>query len=206
MANLPTPRSKEFKSWQLDKMPIDASWTLNSADVERLNERTIRVHVSVINRVHQMNLKSHKNEDKSLTIWHDPTPRVVKPLNPLFQELLDTQQRYNVLKAEIQFKHSQEPSINASEELRLFGEAEDKINSILAALRQRQETWTRKNHGGRVAQPLGVILNRLGITREIWDLQTPNEKVRRWIAEEVKIKQEQLAQVNVTAITVPKID
>lgn len=207
MGNRPTMRSKQFKDWQLDKMPLNASFVLSQFEVEMLTDQAIRAHVSVINRVYHINLKAHRNEDRSMIIWHDPKPRVIKPMNPLFQDLLDTQQEYERIKAETKRKLTAHPPENAAKDLQLYGELEDKINDIIAALKQKQETWTRKNRGGMIRQPLDVVLNRLHITKEIWDLIPRGEQTRRWIAEEVKIKMEQqAAQATVTAITVPKID
>jgi hypothetical protein len=190
MPNSPTQRSTELKFLQLHKMPTGEHWNFLVSDVERLNEKAIRIHVSQLNRQHHTNLKCHKNEDKTLTVWHDPTPRTIKPLNPLFEELLNLQAKVAQLKTEIKRKLACLPQENASADLELYGQMEDRLNVVVAKLKDEQIIHTRRNSGGRIIQPLDVILNRLGITKEIWDLQTGYEKTRRWIAEEVKIKLE----------------
>lgn len=175
-----------LRAMHLEQMPPNEYVTLNPIEAEQYGDKWIRVKVSQLNSKYGINLRVHRyKEDGSIQIWHDPTPRD-KPsqTSVTFERLVKLKQEQAQLAVQVRAEYNPEL-------IQRLLTLQDQIELCLAELRQPLKNAAKKHSGGRLGQPLAVILAHLHINEEEWALLPKTEQTRQWVRAEVEIKQQQ---------------
>ena len=188
MADQLITKGEAFKILALDALKPSHQTIIEPIAVEWFGLAFIRVKVSELNRRNKMNLRVHKYPTGQVGVWHDPNPIPPKFKGVgLFDQLLQVKRQH----AELRKKHDVTQGHERNLMVNQLIELNEKAEEIVKEMKRQSEDKTRKNSGGRISQPLEVVLKHIGVTEAEWGLLPGYEQTRRWIKAELEIKEMQ---------------
>ena len=180
-------KGEAFKTVGIQELRPDEYLTLTPECVEWFGEGYLRARISMLNTSLDANFKTHGNKDRSITIWYNPAPRIVKSkISPAINKLLELRTEFYNLTKQLPTNGTSNADTFAILDKREALQVE--IDLALADLK-RNPVKTHK--GNAVHQTLDVILAHLHLTKEDWELCSGRDKTQLRVQAEIEIRNAQ---------------